>query len=155
MHQSRRGKGGKVHFAILDYGSIDYQEAVNLREEILRKPLGLLFTKEDLAAEKDHVHIAGFLDQEMCATAVLVSDGHQMKMKRVALKVSFQGKGIGSALMQFCERYAKEHGFTSIYCHARSTAVSFYLKNQYDIEGGPFEEVGLPHLKMRKILEKD
>lgn len=60
---------------------------------------------------KDHVHIAGFLDQELCATAVLVSKGDVIKMQRVAIKGCFQNKGIGSALIVFCDNYAKKHGF--------------------------------------------
>jgi dihydrofolate reductase/ribosomal protein S18 acetylase RimI-like enzyme len=142
----------KIHFKLVDYGSEDYKKAVTLREEILRKPLGLFFTKEELALEKDHVHILGFLGQEMCVTAVLVPSGDEMKMQRVASKASFQGKGIGSALMRFCEEYAKTHGFKSIYCHARDTAVQFYLKNQYVLEGDPFDEDGIPHHKMRKLM---
>jgi predicted GNAT family N-acyltransferase len=142
----------KIHFKIIDYGSDDYKKAVALREEILRKPLGLFFTKEELEMEKEHVHIAGFLGQEMCATAVLVPDGEKMKMQRVALKASFQGKGIGSSLMRFCEEYAVKHGYKSIYCHARGTAVQFYQKNQYALEGEPFDEDGIPHRKMRKKL---
>jgi dihydrofolate reductase/predicted GNAT family N-acyltransferase len=142
----------KIHFKIIDYGSDDYKKAVALREEILRKPLGLFFTKEELEMEKKHVHIAGFLGQEMCATAVLVPDGDEMKMQRVALKASFQGKGIGSSLMRFCEEYAIKHGFKSIYCHARGTAVQFYQKNQYALEGEPFDEDGIPHRKMRKTI---
>jgi len=142
----------KIHFKIVDYGSSDYKKAVAFREEILRKPLGLFFTKEELKIEKEHVHIAGFLGQEMCATAVLVPDGDEMKMQRVALKAPFQGKGIGSALMGFCEEYAFKHGFKSIYCHARGTAVQFYQKNQYALEGEPFDEDGIPHRKMRKTI---
>jgi len=142
----------KIHFKIIDYESDDYKKAVDLREEILRKPLGLFFTKEELEMEKEHVHIAGFLGQEMCATAALVPDGKKMKMQRVALKVPFQGKGIGSSLMRFCEEYALKHGFKSIYCHARSTAVQFYQKNQYAPEGELFEQSGIPHIKMRKKL---
>jgi dihydrofolate reductase/predicted GNAT family N-acyltransferase len=142
----------KIHFKIIDYGSDDYKKAVALREEILRKPLGLFFTKEELEMEKEHVHIAGFLGQEMCATAVLVPDGEEMKMQRVALKASFQGKGIGSSLMRFCEEYAVKHGFKSIYCHARGTAIQFYQKNQYVLEGKPFDEDGIPHRKMRKTI---
>lgn len=142
----------KIHFKIIDYGSDDYKKAVALKEEILRKPLGLFFTKEELEMEKEHVHIAGFLGQEMCATAVLVPDGEKMKMQRVALKAPFQGKGIGSSLMRFCEEYAVKHGFKSIYCHARGTAVQFYQKNQYALEGEPFDEDGIPHRKMRKKL---
>lgn len=139
-----------IHFGIVEYGSEDYNKAVALREEILRKPLGLFFTQEELEQEKEHVHIAGFLGQEMCATAVLVPDGNEMKMQRVALKASFQGKGIGSCLMRFCEEYAQKHRFQSIYCHARETAVRFYLKNGYRQEGEPFDEDGIPHHKMRK-----
>lgn len=142
----------KIHFKTVDYGSEEYKKAVALREEILRKPLGLFFTKEELELEKEHVHLAGFLGQEMCTTAVLVPDGDEMKMQRVASKSQFQGKGIGSALMRFCEDYAKKHGFKSIYCHARGTAVQFYLQNQYQLEGEPFAEDGIPHQKMRKML---
>ena len=142
----------KIHFKIVEYGSDEYKKAVALREEILRKPLGLSFTKEELELEKDHVHIAGFLGQEMCATAVLVPDGDEFKIQRVASKAQFQGMGIGSALMRFCEEYAKGHGFKSIYCHARGTAVGFYLKNQYVLEGEPFDEDGIPHRKMRKRI---
>jgi dihydrofolate reductase/predicted GNAT family N-acyltransferase len=142
----------KIQFKLIDYGSEDYKKAVALREEILRKPLGLNFTKEELELEKDHVHIAGFLGQEMCTTAVLVPEGNEMKVQRVASKAQFQGMGIGSALMHFCEEYAKRYGFKSIYCHARGTAVQFYLKNQYLLENEPFDEDGIPHRKMRKII---
>lgn len=142
----------KIHFKIVEYGSEEYKKALALREEILRKPLGLIFTKEELELEKEYVHIAGFLGQEMCTTAVLVQDGNALKMQKVASKAQFQGKGVGSALMRFCEEYAKKHAFKSIYCHARGTAVQFYLKNQYVLEGEQFDEDGIPHRKMRKTI---
>jgi predicted GNAT family N-acyltransferase len=42
--------------------------------------------------------------------------------------------------------------FRTIYCHARDSAVSFYLKNRYMAEGDYFDEDTIPHLKMRKKL---
>ncbi|HEY2811291.1 MAG TPA: GNAT family N-acetyltransferase [Rhabdochlamydiaceae bacterium] len=142
----------KLYFKIVDYESDDYKKSVALREEILRKPLGSFFTQEELALEKEHIHVAGFLGQELCATAVLVLEGKQLKMQRVAIKAHLQGKGIGSALMCFCEDYAKKHGYASIYCHARETAIPFYLKHQYILEDESFDEDGIPHHKMRKSL---
>ena len=144
----------KIYCKIVGYGSEEYKKAVALREEILRRPLGLHFTKEELELERDYVHIAGFLGQEMCTTAVLVPDGHALKMQRVASKAQWQGKGMGSALVRFCEEYAKQHGFQSIYCHARNTAIPFYLKNQYLLENEPFDEDGILHQKMRKTLDR-
>lgn len=143
-----------LYFKLIDCGSEDYKKAVALREEILRNPLGLFFTKEELELEKGHIHIAGFLGQELCVTAVLVPDGDKVKMQRVAAKAQFQGKGIGSALIRFCEKHAKKQGFKSIYCHARETAVPFYLKHKYLYEGKPFDEDGIPHQKMTKSIEK-
>ena len=43
-------------------------------------------------------------------------------------------------MIKFCENYARQNGFKSIYCHARDTAVNFYLKNKYIAEGEYFEE---------------
>lgn len=142
----------KIYFTIVDYGSDEYKKSVALREAVLRKPLGLIFTEEELSLEEKHIHIAGFLGQELCATAVLVPKKNELKMQRVAIKKELQDKGIGSALTAFCEEYAKQHGYHAIYCHARGTAIPFYLKNQYLLEGDPFNEDGIPHHIMRKRL---
>ena len=141
-----------VTFKIIDHGSPEYKKAVCLREDILRKPLGLAFTCEELEKEKAHVHIVGVSGNEVCATAVLVPQDDVLKMQRVAVREDLQGKGIASTMMTFCEDYALANGFKEIYCHARQTAVSFYKKNHYLPEGKPFLETTIPHLKMRKIL---
>ncbi len=49
-----------VKFEIINYGSDIYKKAVLLRENILRKPLGLSFLQEELEVEKDHIQVVGF-----------------------------------------------------------------------------------------------
>jgi RimJ/RimL family protein N-acetyltransferase/predicted GNAT family N-acyltransferase len=142
----------KPIFKIIGYGSREYHQAVSLREEILRKPLNLCFTLEELESEKEHIHIAALLHRELCGTSVLVPEGPACKMQRVAVRADLQNQGIGCKLVEFCEQYAREHGFSSIYCHARGTAIPFYLKNHYVLEGEPFMEDGIPHHQMRKKL---
>lgn len=73
-------------------------------------------------------------------------------MQRVVVKPSLQDQGIGTKLMAFCEDYARLQGYQEIYCHARDSAVNFYLKNKYVPEGDYFEEDTIPHLKMKKSL---
>jgi len=139
-------------FRIITHGSRDYEDAVRLREAILRKPLGLSFSAAELAAEKGNIHIAGFLEGRPCASAMLVPQGSRCKMQRVAVEAGRQGTGIGSAMLAFCEELARARGFREMYCHARSTAVPFYLKHHYAPEGEEFEEQTIPHRKMRKRL---
>jgi len=141
-----------IVFNIIDYGTIEYKNAVSLRERILRIPFGLSFSEEELLSEKDHIQIIGLNGVEVIATAVLVPEGQNCKMQRVVVKEDLVNIGIGSKMMGFCEEYAKKSGFKSIYCHARYSAVNFYLKNKYLPEGDYFDEDAIPHLKMRKIL---
>ena len=142
-----------ITFKIIGHGSHEYKKCASLREEILRKPLGLAFTCEELEKEKAHIHIGGYIEDELCATAMLVPQEQRVKMQRVAVRKDLQGKGIASAMMKFCEAYASEKGFKEIYCHARETAIPFYKKNQYLPEGEPFIETTIPHLKMRKLIK--
>ena len=142
----------EIDFRMIAHGSAEWKAAVLLREDILRKPLGSYFTEEELEAEKDHVQVAGFSKGEVLATAVLVPEGDQLKMQRVAVQESLQGSGIGSGMMAFCEQYALKAGVSRIYCHARDSAVAFYLKNKYEEQGAYFLEDGIPHVKMVKIM---
>lgn len=147
-----QGCGVNVSFSIIEHGSADYLAAVKLREAILRAPLGLNFTQDELAAEKDHLHIVGVRGERVCACAVLVPQGKAMKMQRVAVAEDLQGQGIGGAIMRYCERVAAGHGAEKVYVHARDTAVPFYEKNGYVAEGEMFDEDGIPHLKMWTLL---
>lgn len=143
-----------IKFKIIEHGTEEYKRAVLLRERILREPFGLRFSDAELLAEKAHIQIIGLNGSEVIATAVLVPEGQDFKMQRVVVKEELVNMGIGSQMMTFCEDYAKQHGFKTIYCHARDSAVNFYLKNRYKVEaeGDYFEEDTICHLKMRKIL---
>jgi predicted GNAT family N-acyltransferase len=141
-----------IKFKIIDYGTAEYHASIALREEILRKPLGLTFRPNELAREKNHTHIAGYQGKKLVATAVLVPKGKACKVQRVAVKSNLQNSGIGQQLMAYCEMHAISKGFQSIYCHARRSAVNFYLKNHYIAVGKYFKEDSIPHLKMKKQL---
>ena len=45
---------------IIDHGTAEYQRMIKLRDEILRKPLGLTFTPDELEKEKYNLHIAAY-----------------------------------------------------------------------------------------------
>lgn len=142
----------KAKFLLVDHGSEEWRQAVALREDVLRKPLGSRFSDEELAVEKDHLHICGYNGTDLIATAVLVPEADQLKMQRVAVKPSLTNRGIGSEMMVYCENLALKQGFTTIYCHARNTAVRFYLRHNFESDGDYFDEDGIPHLRMSKLL---
>lgn len=141
-----------IIFMVIAYGSFEYYEALKLREEALYKPLGISFVSDELKKEEESVHIVGLQGNKVVATVMLTPEKDGFKMRQVAVSSDLQRVGVGSQMIQFCESYAKSVGADSIYCHAIYTAVNFYTKNGYTSEGDYFEEVSLPHLKMKKVL---
>ena len=57
---------------IIDFGTPEYQQMIKMREEILRKPLGLSFTKQKLKKKKKICLIAAFEDEQMLGCCMIV-----------------------------------------------------------------------------------
>lgn len=128
-----------------------YEQTVQLRREVLRWPLGLEFTEEQLAAESTDVHLGAFDDGRCVGCLVLTPIGDDTyKMRQVAVSPNRQGTGVGRAMVEWSEEYARLQGRPWIKLNARDTAVPFYERLGYAIEGEPFEEVGIPHRAMRR-----
>lgn len=138
---------------IIDHGSREYQQMVQLRNDILRKPLKLTLTREELEKEKDEILIGAFEEEKMLGCCMLIIlDRSTVRLRQMAVLNNLQGKGIGRALMQFAENIARDRGFKKIIMHARKSAAGFYEKLGYQVSGAEFEEVTLPHYEMEKKL---
>lgn len=138
---------------IIDYGTGEYEQMVKLRDEILRKPLGLHFSKDELEKEKINLHIAAYEDDRMLGCCMLVEEDPQtVRLRQMAVMNDLQGKGIGKALMQFAENLARDRGYKRITMHARGNALGFYEKMGYKKIGKEFEEITIPHFVMEKEL---
>ena len=137
----------------IEHGSPAYHQMIELRMEILRRPLGLSFTKEQLEAEKDDLFFGAYENDILIGCLVLTPvNKTTIQLRQMAVKGNMQVKGIGSGLLQFAEKLAKEKQYKILMMHARKTALGFYQKNGYEIKGGEFIEVTIPHYHMEKKL---
>jgi ribosomal protein S18 acetylase RimI-like enzyme len=138
---------------IIDHGTPEYKQMVKLREDILRRPLGLAFSPAELEKEKDNLLMAAFEDDQILGCCMLVEDGPQtVRLRQMAVLDDLQGKGIGKALMTFAENLARDRGYKTITMHARKNSVGFYEKMGYKRRGQEFEEITIPHYVMEKQL---
>jgi predicted GNAT family N-acyltransferase len=128
-------------------------EMVELRHAVLRAPLGLVFSDEELLAEADSVHIGCWQGEQLVGCLVLKPAADDIvHMRQVAVRPAHQRKGIGRELVAYSERHARELGFRTMALHARESAVPFYCRLDYIADGPRFLEVGIPHFQMRKTL---
>ena len=138
----------------VEFGTPAYDELIYLRDILLRKPLNLEFTPEDLSTEYTSTHLAAYAsDDELLGTLVMkpLTDG-QIKMRQVAVFPQHQKKGIGQLMVAASEDFSKNNGYKEIVLSARVPAVPFYEKLGYKVTGDLYIEVGIDHYKMIKKL---
>lgn len=138
---------------IIEHGSPEYQLMVKLRDDILRKPLGLTFAPDELEHEKENILIGAFDDDDILGCCMLVEENPAtVRLRQMAVLNDLQGKGIGRALMTFAENIARDRGYKILSMHARKNATGFYEKMGYKVASDEFTEVTIPHYVMEKDL---
>src|SRR3954463_13974816 len=95
-----------IDIQIVDFNSPLQKKSVELRYKVLREPLGLQFTEEQLASEKDDVHIIALKNDSVVGVVVLQKTGEtRIKMRQVAVDFDLQQSGIGRKMVYFTEQY--------------------------------------------------
>jgi predicted GNAT family N-acyltransferase len=136
------------------HGSGEYVQACELRDELLRRPIGLSLFDEDLAAETGFTHLVGVDGggQVVAYLQLKPLDHEVMKMQQVVVTTRLQGGGFGKALMEFAEAHCRAAGIEKIVLHARESVVGFYESIGYRCVDEPFVELGIAHRKAQKLL---
>jgi ribosomal protein S18 acetylase RimI-like enzyme len=143
-----------MELKIIQHGSPEYEQMIELRLELLRRPLGLLFSTHQLASEQFDILIGAFENSQFIGCCVLAHcDDTTIQLKQMAVKQEYQEQGTGRKIVAFAEKTAKEKGYSVLMMHARDTAISFYQKCGYEVKGNGFEEVGIAHHYMEKNLK--
>ena len=144
-----------MNIKLIKYNSTEYKKSIELRDKILRKPLGMVFTEEYLARDENDFLIGLFKSENILATLNLTPlTPNRIKMRQVAVVHNLQGQGLGRKIVEFSETIARKNNYSIMELNARDTAVPFYKRLNYKIIGEKFVEVGIEHYKMEKKLTK-
>jgi ElaA protein len=74
------------------------------------------------------------------------------KLERVAVLPEARGLGIGRALMLEALRQVAAAGLAEAVLHAQTSAAPFYDRLGFVAEGEPFDEEGIQHIRMRRVI---
>lgn len=141
-------------FRQIAHGSDEYAAACELRNRVLRIPLGLDLFREDLAAEVLQSHFALFDSAHgmLACVSVILVEPHGARIRQMAVQPGQQGKGYGRELMARLEHRLVGQGMTHLELHARVTAIAFYSGLGFSAVGERYLEVGIPHQTMVKDI---
>ena len=76
------------------------------------------------------------------------------KIGRVAVLPQYRGTGAGAAIVSHLVDLAGEQGLAEVHLNAQTSALGFYERLGFRAEGPEFDEVGIPHRRMRQRIGK-
>jgi GNAT superfamily N-acetyltransferase len=133
---------------------VEYEQEKDLRNRVLRRPLGMELSAADTRGEEKQIHFAAFAEGGGLIGCVLLKPegGGSVRLRQMAIDPRHQSRGVGRELVRRAEEAARAAGYRRITLHARLSARGFYEKGGYRAVSDVFEEVTLPHVTMEKIL---
>lgn len=139
---------------VIKYNSKEYEQELDLRNKVLREPIGKKLDSNDTIDDERQIHIGAFLENNIigCIIIVPVEVKAVAKLRQMAVSSSMQGNGVGRKLMIAAESFLKEDGYSIIELSARITAEEFYKKLGYRTVGNIFYEHNIQHIKMVKVI---
>ena len=142
-----------LKFTKIQFGTDLYKKLLDFRFNILRVPLKLEWSEEDLKNEDKQYHFAVFLNKEIIGCCVLKKLSQtKIKLRQMAVSENFRGNSIGSYIIKMAEIFCIENGYSEIVLTARCYAVNFYKKNGFSSFGDVFLDVTLESIMMKKVL---
>jgi predicted GNAT family N-acyltransferase len=134
-------------------GSDLYGQCVRLREAVLRRPLGLTITREELADDTTRQHFCALSYGAVVGSVSLKPlDESTLQLKQMAVAEKRRGEGVGAHLLAHAEAWGSSGGFFLMVLNARMGVEGFYARYGYQALGKSFQENTVPHIRMTKRL---
>lgn len=140
----------------IPYGSKEYLETLDLRNEVFRKPWGLDIKDDNLEEDKNMDMYGLYLENNRLIGTIFLlhKDQETAQIKTLALLEEFRGIGLGKYLMDFIEDKISSKGYKKAFLMGRVSAKPFYEKLGYKATSEVFDYKTIPHLYMEKNLKK-
>jgi GNAT superfamily N-acetyltransferase len=121
-----------------------------LRQQVLY-PAQKLY---EMVMEEDElgIHFGAFTEDKLVGIISLFRQGTSFQFRKLAVLPDFQKMGIGNALLNRVQEYARSESGTMIWCNARVSAIDFYIKNGFSHTSKFFSKNGFDYEILQKAL---
>lgn len=131
----------------------DLPKIYKIRYLVFQLEQGVSSTQEFDGHDEQADHVLVYLGQTAVGTARVRSLQEQTrKLERFAILPAARGIGLGRHLMDFILQELTAQSIAIVWLNAQVPVQPFYEKFGFTAEGDVFEEAGMPHIRMKKLL---
>ena len=130
------------------------EKAQPVRTQVFVQEQGIDAKDEWDTADADAVHavITNRFGHPLGTARLLEKSSGVAQIGRMAVVRVMRGSGLGGQLLNALVNIAKARGDKEVLLHAQTSAQAFYAREGFVPMGEPFDEVGIAHIEMRKVL---
>jgi GNAT superfamily N-acetyltransferase len=130
--------------------AIDAQDTLDIRHAVLWPERA----RHELILEDDSegTHVGAYVGDKLVSVISLFTTEHGLRFRKFATLDAWQGKGIGTRLLQHTIDTAASTGTTQIWCDARVSAKGFYQGLGFEADPTEFFKDGIAYTVMRRRL---
>ena len=130
------------------------EKAQPVRTQVFVQEQGIDAKDEWDSADADAVHavITNRFGHPLGTARLLKKSPGVAQIGRMAVVRAMRGSGLGGQLLNALVDIAKARGDKEVLLHAQTSAQAFYAREGFVPVGEPFDEVGIAHIEMRKVL---
>ncbi len=131
----------------------ELDSAMQVRFRVFVSEQGVPPEEELDEADASAIHAIVLVNGQVVGTGrLLLEDGDQARIGRMAVEMQWRRQGIGSQVLAFLEDTARAEGTQRVTLHAQEYVKNFYAAHGYREHGATFLEANIPHVEMRKDL---
>ena len=129
-------------------------KAQTVRTQVFVQEQGIDAKDEWDTADETAVHavVTNRFENTLGTARLLEKSPGVAQIGRMAVVRVMRGSGIGGDLLNALVDIAKARGDREVRLHAQCSAQAFYARAGFVPVGEPFDEVGIAHIEMRKVL---
>lgn len=129
---------------------IKWQDIIAVRHQVLWPDKAPEFCRVE--GDEQALHFAVLENQEIICVASLYVNENSARLRKFATLDAFQGKGIGSTMIDHLINNLKKQGIHYLWFDARESALGFYQRFGFETTGELFYKSDVAYYKMYKNL---
>ena len=134
----------------LNIVQLSKEEVLPIRHLVLWPEKSPEFCKVE--GDEDALHFGLLQNDNLVCVASIYMNKNSARLRKFATLVPYQGKGLGSFLLNNIFDSLKEQEVTHFWCDARVESAGFYAKLGLKTKGEQFYKSELPYIIMEKSL---
>jgi len=129
-------------------------DAQRVRTAVFVEEQGIAREDEWDAADADCLHVVAYnrLGQPVATARLLPTQAGVAKLGRMAVHRVLRGTGVGRSLVSALTQAAQARGDHCLRLSAQRSAQGFYQRLGFETVGQPYDDVGIPHIDMQRLL---